>query len=141
MNTGILIADDSASVRRVLRDHFTKNSVTVCGEADTGEETIEKARILKPDLIILDLAMPGTNGYVAASVLKEILPHVRIVLFTMYSEAVGRTFGTKGVAVDAIVAKSDGIAKLMDCIQGLLGTEQKHPSVEISESTTPLEIS
>ena len=124
MPSGILIADDSASVRRVIREHLIKNFLPVCGEAENGNEAIEKARELKPAVIVLDLAMPGTNGYVAASVLKEIVPDARIVLFTMYSEAVGRTFGTKGLAADAVVAKADGMLKLTECIQALLGTGQ-----------------
>lgn len=128
MPSGILIADDSPSVRRVIREHLTRNFLPVCGEADNGNETIEKARELKPALIILDLAMPGANGYVAASMLKEMLPDTRIVLFTMYNEAVSRTFGTKGLAVDAVVAKADGILKLTECIQLLLRTGQGESS-------------
>lgn len=118
---GILIADDSATVRQVIRNHLTRESLSVCGEANDGEETIEKAWELKPELIVLDLAMPKTNGYVAASVLKEMMPDVRIILFTMYRDAVARTFGNKGLSVDAVVAKSEGIIKLTDCIQTLLG--------------------
>jgi YesN/AraC family two-component response regulator len=52
----------------------------VCGEAVDGEDAIEKTRKLKPDLILLDVVMPRTNGIVAASVLKEMMPDVRIVL-------------------------------------------------------------
>lgn len=121
MPSGILIADDSPSVRRVIRDHLTRRAIPVCGEAEDGEETIEQARKLRPDLIILDLAMPRTNGYVAAHVLKDILPDVRIVLFTMYSEALGRTFGTKDVSVDAVIAKHEGIGRLTECVESLLG--------------------
>jgi DNA-binding NarL/FixJ family response regulator len=81
----ILVADDSDTVRRVLRTYLTQQDLDVCGEAADGEDTIEQARKLKPDLILLDAAMPRTNGIVAASVLKEMMPNVRIVLFTMYS--------------------------------------------------------
>jgi DNA-binding LytR/AlgR family response regulator len=67
-----------------------------------GEDTIEKRRELKPDLILLDLAMPRANGLVVASVLKEITPNVRIVLFTMYSETLRKTFNPVD-HVDAMV--------------------------------------
>lgn len=64
--------------------------------------------------------MPRTNGIVAASVLKEMMPNVRIVLFTMYSEAVARAFPHKGLAVDVVVAKADGMNRLAECVQSLL---------------------
>jgi DNA-binding NarL/FixJ family response regulator len=122
MPAGILIADDSPSVRRVIRDNLIRKSFHVCGEAEDGEEAIEKARVARPDLVILDLAMPRTNGYVAASVLRDLLPKTRIILFTMYSEALGKAFGSKGLPVDAVVAKSEGITKLTDCVQSLLAS-------------------
>ena len=116
----ILVADDSDTVRKVICTCLTDRNFHVCGDAADGEEVIEKARLLKPDLILLDLAMPRTNGIVVASVLKEMMPDVRIVLFTMYSEAVRRTFSPKGIAVDAVIAKAEGMLGLIDCIQSLL---------------------
>jgi DNA-binding NarL/FixJ family response regulator len=64
--------------------------------------------------------MPRTNGIVAASVLKEMMPEVRIVLFTMYSDAIARAFPRGGVAADAVISKGDGMQKLADCVQALL---------------------
>ncbi len=116
----ILVADDSDTVRRVLRTYLTRQHLDVCGEAADGEDAIEKAWELKPDLVLLDVAMPRTNGIVAASVLKTMMPNVRIVLFTMYSEAIARAFPDKGLAVDAVVAKADGMSRLADCVQNLL---------------------
>jgi two-component system response regulator AlgR len=120
MSKRILVADDSDTVRRVVRSYLTQQDFDVCGEAADGEDTIEKARSLKPDLILLDAAMPRTNGIVAASVLKEMMPNVLIILFTMYSEAIARAFPGKGLAVDAVVAKAEGMTKLADCVQNLL---------------------
>ena len=57
----------------------------VCGEAENGREAIEKARELKPDLIVLDLSMPIMNGLEAAPVLRQMLPPVPIILFTLYA--------------------------------------------------------
>jgi chemotaxis response regulator CheB len=100
----ILVADDSDTVRRVVRSYLTQQDLDVCGEAADGEDTIEQARKLKPDLILLDAVMPN----------------VRIVLFTMYSEAITRAFPEKGLVFDAVVAKADGMSRLADCIQNLL---------------------
>jgi len=116
----ILVAEDSDTVRKVICTCLAERDFHVCGDAADGEDAIEKARKLKPDLVLLDLAMPRTNGIVVASVLKEMMPNVRIVLFTMYSEAVRRTFSAKGIAVDAVVDKADGLIGLVECIQSLL---------------------
>jgi DNA-binding LytR/AlgR family response regulator len=71
-------------------------------------------------VILLDVAMPRANGIVVASVLREMLPNVGIVLFTMYKEAVAKAFRHNGLPVDAIIAKSDGMTKLAQCVQRLL---------------------
>jgi CheY-like chemotaxis protein len=120
MSKRILVADDSDTFRRVIRTCLTERNFHVCGDAVDGEDTLEKARKLKPDLVLLDLAMPRTNGIVVASVLKEMLPSVRIILLTMYSKAVRRTFSPKGIAADAVIDKADGMANLMECIEDLL---------------------
>jgi DNA-binding NarL/FixJ family response regulator len=120
MSKRILVADDSDTVRRFVRSYLTQQDLDVCGEAVDGEDTIEKAWELKPDLILLDVAMPGTNGIIVASVLKDMIPNVQIVLFTMYSEAVHRTFTHKGLDVDAVIDKGEGMGKLADCVRGLL---------------------
>src|SRR5580704_16557281 len=120
MSQRILVADDSDNFRNVIRTCLTERNFHVCGDAVDGEDAIEKAWKLKPDLVLLDIAMPRTNGIVAASVLKDMLPNVRIVLFTAYSEAVHRTFSPRGIAVDAVISKADGLGGLAHCIQSLL---------------------
>ena len=120
MSKRILVADDSDTFRKVVHSYLTQRDFDVCGEAADGEDVIEKAWELKPDLILLDVAMPRTNGIAVASVLKEMMPNVRIVLFTMYSEAVAKAFPHEGLAVDAVIDKKDGVSRLAECVQGLL---------------------
>jgi DNA-binding NarL/FixJ family response regulator len=116
----ILIVDDSKTVRNVIRTFLeTQTPYEVCGEAGDGVDAIEKAKELKPSLILLDLAMPRMNGVEAASVLKGVMPHVPIILFTMYSEALGRSL-TSAVGVSMVLSKPDGMGKLVQCVQTLL---------------------
>src|ERR1700757_3710198 len=116
----ILVADDSDTSRGVLTKYLSaQRNLDVCGEAVNGEEAIEKAWELKPDLVLLDVAMPRTNGIVAASVLKEMMPEVRIILFTMYSDAIAKAFPRGNIAADAVISKGDGMQKLADCVQAL----------------------
>ena len=117
----ILVADDNDTARTALTRYLgTHRDLEVCGEAVDGEEAIEKAWELKPDLVLLDVVMPRTNGIVAASVLKDLLPNVRIILFTMYTEAIAKAFPKTGLAADAIMSKGEGMQKLTDCVYSLL---------------------
>jgi CheY-like chemotaxis protein len=79
----ILIVDDSDLKRRVVRA-FLKRLGYVCGQAADGPEAITKARESKPDLIVMDLSMPGMNGIGATSVIRSTMPKVPIKVFTMY---------------------------------------------------------
>ncbi len=65
----VLIVDDNAFIRQALCELFKKEAdFEVCGEAENGKKAIEKARELRPDLIVLDLSMPVMNGFDAARV-------------------------------------------------------------------------
>ena len=119
----ILIADDSKTIRTLIRA-FIENRAgfQVCGEAIDGVDAIEKAKELKPDLIILDLAMPRMNGAAAASVLKRRMPRIPIILFTMYDELMSETF-CSAVQVDLILSKPNGLHEMVTHVQDLLGSK------------------
>jgi DNA-binding NarL/FixJ family response regulator len=120
MSKSILIADDSATIRTLIRA-FIENRAgfEVCGEAVDGVDAIEKAKELKPNLIILDLAMPRMNGAAAASVLKRTMPNVPIILFTMYDEVMGKALAA-AVHVDLVLAKPNGLHDMVARVQDLL---------------------
>jgi DNA-binding NarL/FixJ family response regulator len=118
----ILIADDSATIRRLIRTLLQwQTGCEICGEAVDGVDAIEKAKKLKPDLILLDLSMPRMNGAEAASILKAQMPEVPIILFTMYSEWLGDTLAS-ALGVDVVLSKPDGMGKLVESVEGLLGS-------------------
>src|SRR6202048_5229755 len=119
MRKRVLIADDSTSVRDVIRSFLRDHQeIEICGEAVDGLDTIQKAQRLKPDLILLDLVMPEINGAVVASILKQKMPNVRIILFTMYTEKIGK-FLSSAIGVDAVLSKPDGIAHMVESINSL----------------------
>lgn len=83
--TRILLADDHALVRRGVRLILDNEpDLVVVAEAGDGAEAIEKARTDKPDLAILDIAMPRLTGLQAAVELSRLLPDLRILILTMY---------------------------------------------------------
>jgi DNA-binding NarL/FixJ family response regulator len=82
----ILIADDSPVIRRTLRQTLEREDAwEVCGEATDGREAVEKAQRLKPDVVVLDLAMPVMNGLDAAREIRRLSPALPLVMFTNFS--------------------------------------------------------
>lgn len=85
----ILIADDASFVREILKTIIIKQGWIVVGEAEDGEEAIEKAFDLQPDIIIMDIVMPKYNGIEAARKILKKLPNIPIIgLSTMNNEEV-----------------------------------------------------
>lgn len=83
----VLLADDHALVRRGFRRLLEDDpSIVVVGEASDGDEAIRLAGTLKPRVIVMDCAMPGTNGLAATRQILESLPQVAILMLSMHSE-------------------------------------------------------
>ena len=78
----ILISDDSDAIRLVLRDIVEIGKHTVIGEATDGAVTVEKYTQLKPDLLLLDLAMPKKDGLTVIQEIIEMHPKAKIILIT-----------------------------------------------------------
>jgi len=115
----ILVADDHPIFRfglcAMLRSH---EGWEVCGEAADGREAVEKCSQLKPDLLILDICMPGLNGLDAArQILKHNPDQVILILTAVDSEQVVRDCLEAGVR--GWVFKSDAIEDLMTAVEGL----------------------
>lgn len=112
----ILVVDDNPTMRAALR-FFIENCtcMQVC-EASDGVEAVEQAEVQKPDVAIIDLLMPSMNGLEAASVIRSSLPKVRIVVFTLHSDLVGKALA-RAIGVDLVVAKSEGASGLIKALQ------------------------
>jgi two-component system response regulator NreC len=122
MSLSVLIVDDSYVVRQVMRDFFeTTTDCRIVGEAADGAEAIHQASELRPDLILLDFSMPGLNGIETASILKKMLPHALIVVFTMYDGALGSRLSL-AVGVDLVVSKTEGLNGLLEAVNHVLET-------------------
>ena len=71
MAKNILIVDDAAFMRMMIKDILTKNGYNVAGEAENGAKAVEKYNELKPDLVLMDITMPEMDGIQALKKIKE----------------------------------------------------------------------
>jgi DNA-binding NarL/FixJ family response regulator len=119
MGKRILIVDDSASIRHLVRVFLeVQSDLDVCGEAADGMEGIEQAMALKPDLIVLDLAMPRMGGLEAARALQQSMPKVPIILFTFFDSDTLRSEASLA-GITSVISKTGPMADLRDEVRRL----------------------
>ena len=117
----VLIVDDHAAVRRgVQRILQSFPEWEFCGEAANGEEAVRLAAALKPEIIVMDVSMPGLNGLEATRIIRDVLPTAKVLLLTLHSstELVRSAFraGARGY-----VLKSDAEHELIRALNVVLG--------------------
>jgi CheY-like chemotaxis protein len=116
----VLIVDDNPTIRRSLCELFTQQAdFAICGEAENGLQAIEKARQRKPDLIVLDLVMPGMNGLDVARVINAMLPEVPMILFTLHSDGLVQE-QARSAGIATVVSKGERGGLLIDKARSLL---------------------
>jgi len=115
----VFVVDDNPAVRRSLCIIFESAGIEVCGEAEDGAKAIEKAKQLKPDLIVLDLAMPVMNGLQTAPILRAMHPTTPIILFTLYADSVLEHEALLA-GISSLVSKGEGSSHLIDQVNTLL---------------------
>ena len=100
----ILVVDDSPTERHVLVELLTRNGYQVL-TAESGEEGIEKARSEQPDLVLMDVVMPGLNGYQATRTLTrdDATKHIPIIVCTSKGQETDKIWGLRQGAQDYMV--------------------------------------
>ena len=128
----ILVADDHEIVRQGLRALIeTRAGFVVCGEAANGREAIDRTAALKPDVLVLDIAMPELNGLEAARRIPAVSPRTQIlVLSTHHDDALVHEIVTAGVR--GYVLKSDAARDLVTAIESL-GSGRPFFSAQIAD--------
>jgi two-component system chemotaxis response regulator CheY len=80
MGKKILICDDAAFMRMMIKDILTKSGYEIAGEAENGKVAVEKYQETKPDLVLMDITMPEMDGIQALKKIKEIDPGATVVM-------------------------------------------------------------
>ena len=80
MAKNILVCDDAAFMRMMIKDILTKNGYNVVGEAENGAKAIEKYAELKPDLVLMDITMPEVDGIAALKKIKSLDPGAMVIM-------------------------------------------------------------
>jgi DNA-binding NarL/FixJ family response regulator len=119
MKLRILIADDHEVVRRGLSTLLqTHEGWEICGEAKDGREAVDKAKQLKPDVVILDVGMPNLNGLAATRQLMQGDPNLKVIVLTITdSDQVIREALDAGAR--GFVLKSDAARDLVSAVEAL----------------------
>ena len=104
----ILIVDDSATERHMLKDLLTKAGYEVVS-SDNGEDAIQKARQAKPDLILMDVVMPGQNGFQLTRAITRDprFVNVPVIMCTSKNQETDKVWGMRQGAKDYIVKPVD----------------------------------
>ena len=114
----VLIADDHEAVRIGLCAILESVDIEVCAQATNGEEAVEKSIQLRPDLIILDISMPGIGGVEAARQIRVFLPEVPILFFTTHNSpqllALSKLVGAQG-----FITKNETAVTLLKAVDAL----------------------
>lgn len=96
MANRILVVDDAAFMRMMIKDILSKNGFEVVGEASDGAEAVEKYKELQPDLVTMDITMPEMDGITSLKKIQEIDPNAKVIMCS--------AMGQQTMVIDAIQA-------------------------------------
>jgi DNA-binding NarL/FixJ family response regulator len=117
--TKILIVDDHRVVIEGVKSALSSlEDLEVIGEAINGREAVDKLKSMKPDIVIMDIAMPDLNGIDATLQIKKLYPEIKIIIFTMYSNR-EYIVDLYKAGVSSYVLKKDPMSDLINAIRAV----------------------
>ncbi len=113
----VLLVDDHLLVRTGIISLLSdQQDFIISGEATSGEEAVEKAGILDPDVILMDISLPGISGLEAAEKIKQEHPQIKVVILTMHDER-EYLYNTFKMNIDGLLHKSAGKDEISEAIR------------------------
>ena len=120
MAKNILIVDDAAFMRMMIKDILTKNGYNVIGEAENGAKAFEKYNELKPDLVLMDITMPEVDGIAALKKIKGADPNALIIMCSAMGQQAMVIEAIQGGAKDFIV-KPFQADRVLEAVKKVVG--------------------
>jgi NarL family two-component system response regulator LiaR len=115
----VLIVDDQPVIRRGLRMWLDlETDLAVVGEAATGEEALQIARCLQPDVVLIAVELPGMDGVAATAAIRAALPATQVIVLSLYADAPTRARALAAGAA-AFIAKGSGDLELLASLRAL----------------------
>ena len=120
MAKNILICDDAAFMRTMIKDILTKNGYNIAGEAENGAKAVEKYNELKPDLVLMDITMPEMDGIQALKKIKETDPNASVIMCSAMGQQAMVIESIQSGAKDFIV-KPFQADRVLEAVQKVVG--------------------
>ena len=117
----VLVADDHPVVRKGLQSCLARQGhIRVVGEAATGDEALRKARELKPDVVLMDISMPGMNGLAVTEVLRKEAPQVKVLVLSVHrnKDAIFRVIQAGAHGYVSKEAPSEEVLRAIELVSG-----------------------
>lgn len=118
----LLVDDSSEFIEAAQRFLAPETNVEIIGQAHSGQDAVEAATKLEPDLILMDLSMPGMNGLEATRQIKALPDPPQVIILTIYDNPEYRT-AAQAVEADGFVTKSEFGSELLPLIQKIYAEE------------------
>ena len=127
MSIKLLVADDHEVVRTGLASLLEDSQIDIVGQASGGDEAVTMAKKYKPDVVLMDIRMPESDGLTALETIHRELPSTKVVMFSTYDNP---TYIARAVALGAsdYVLKGSGRKELITAIESAAAAETTEPS-------------
>lgn len=120
MGKNVLICDDAAFMRMMIKDILTKNGYNIAGEAENGKKAVEKFNETKPDLVLMDITMPEMDGIQALKKIKEMDPGACVIMCSAMGQQAMVIEAIQNGAKDFIV-KPFQADRVLEAVQKVIG--------------------
>ena len=129
MKKKILIIDDHADFRAMVRDYLNRDELDLeIFEASTAEMGVVKASCVKPDIVLMDINLPNTNGLAATRHIKEDMPNCDVIILTMFEVEAFKQAAQK-VEAAAFIGKSEIYDRLLPAVKKCLAARERKANV------------
>ena len=123
MPARILVVDDYPVVRRAICSLLHSHSLDICGEAENGQEAVERVQELRPNLVLLDINMPRMNGIQAAFEIHQLSPATKILFLSVHECSAAAMAAVRVLGVAGFIAKSEAGKELVPALKRLFPNE------------------